>query len=258
MLYSGLSRGTERLVFDGRVPQGEHGRMRMPTQEGNFPFPVKYGYSAVGTVENGPSALKGRTVFALHPHQTRFVIGDAAVVPVPDTVPPKRAVLTANLETALNVLWDGEAKAGQKIAVVGGGLVGLLVAGLAAKPTGAKVTLIEGRHSHGKLRFRSTPFALHRLPAAEPSGLATGTSHTSTSGPISACRRPRTAGGVTGSLPCSPPITSTRLRAESTSRTNASMSRPCTDRPTTSVTQLAGNSGDGMSDGGRTSQIDGA
>ena len=143
MLYSGLSRGTERLVFDGRVPAGEYERMRMPTQEGNFPFPVKYGYSAVGTVNSGPSALKGRTVFALHPHQTRFVISDAAVVPVPDTVPPKRAVLTANLETALNVLWDGEAKAGQKIAVIGGGIVGLLIAALAANPTGAKVTLID-------------------------------------------------------------------------------------------------------------------
>jgi threonine dehydrogenase-like Zn-dependent dehydrogenase len=168
MLYSGLSRGTERLVFDGRVPQGEHGRMRMPTQEGNFPFPVKYGYSAVGTVGNGPSALKGRTVFALHPHQTRFVIGDAAVVPVPDTVPPKRAVLTANLETALNVLWDGEAKAGQKIAVVGGGLVGLLVAGLAAKPTGAKVTLIDKDPARAELAKKmGAGFA---LPDAAPSG----------------------------------------------------------------------------------------
>jgi threonine dehydrogenase-like Zn-dependent dehydrogenase len=168
MLYSGLSRGTERLVFDGRVPQGEHERMRMPTQEGNFPFPVKYGYSAVGTVENGPSALKGRTVFALHPHQTRFVIGDATVVPVPDTVPPKRAVLTANLETALNVLWDGEAKAGQKIAVVGGGLVGLLVAGLAAKPTGAKVTLIDKDPARAELAKKMG--ATFALPDAAPRG----------------------------------------------------------------------------------------
>jgi threonine dehydrogenase-like Zn-dependent dehydrogenase len=143
MLYSGISRGTERLVFEGRVPASEYERMRMPTQEGDFPFPVKYGYAAVGTVEGGASALIGRTVFALHPHQDRFVIAESAVVPVPHVIPPRRAVLAPNLETALNILWDGEAKAGQRIAVVGGGLVGLLVAALAAKPTGAQVTLID-------------------------------------------------------------------------------------------------------------------
>lgn len=151
MLYSGLSRGTERLVFEGRVPTSEYDRMRMPTQEGDFPFPVKYGYAAVGTVENGPSALRNRTIFALHPHQDRFTIAETAVVPVPDSIPPKRAVLTANLETALNVLWDGETKAGQKIAVVGGGLVGLLVAALAVQPFAAEVTLIDKDSSRAEL-----------------------------------------------------------------------------------------------------------
>src|SRR5690606_20712921 len=124
-------------------PAGEYERMRLPTQEGNFPFPVKYGYAAVGTVESGPKALQGRTVFALHPHQDRFRISADAVVAVPDTVPGRRAVLAANLETALNILWDGEATAGQRIAIVGGGLVGLLAAALAVKPFGATVTLID-------------------------------------------------------------------------------------------------------------------
>ena len=168
MLYSGLSRGTERLVFEGRVPASEYQRMRMPTQEGDFPFPVKYGYAAVGAVENGPSALQGRTVFALHPHQDRFVMGEAAVVPVPDTVPPKRAVLAANVETALNVLWDGEAKAGQKIAIIGGGIVGLLVAALAVKPTGAKVTLIDKDPARAALAGKMG--AAFALPAAAPRG----------------------------------------------------------------------------------------
>lgn len=140
----------------------------MPTQEGDFPFPVKYGYAAVGTVENGPSALKGRTVFALHPHQTRFVIAEATVVPVPDTVPARRAVLTANLETALNVLWDGGAKAGQRIAVVGGGLVGLLVAALAVKPTGGKVTLID--KDPGRAALAEKMSAAFALPDAAPRG----------------------------------------------------------------------------------------
>jgi 2-desacetyl-2-hydroxyethyl bacteriochlorophyllide A dehydrogenase len=143
MVYSGISRGTERLVFEGKVPASERERMRMPTQEGEFPFPVKYGYSAVGQVEAGSPAMIGRTVFALHPHQSRFVIPETAAVAIPDSVPARRAVMAANVETALNVLWDGEVKAGQKVAVVGGGIVGLLVAALAFKPFGANVTLID-------------------------------------------------------------------------------------------------------------------
>ena len=142
-LYSGISRGTERLVFQGRIPASEYARMRLATQEGQFPFPVKYGYAAVGRIEGGPDGLAGRTVFALHPHQDRFVLPEAAAVPVPENVPPRRAVLAANLETALNTLGDGEAKAGQRIAIVGGGIVGLLVAALAAQIPGTTVTLID-------------------------------------------------------------------------------------------------------------------
>lgn len=151
MLYSGLSRGTERLVFEGKVPASEYERMRLPTQAGDFPFPVKYGYAAVGRVEAGPAALLGRAVFALHPHQDRFVVPEAAAVPLPDNVPPRRAVLAANLETALNILWDGEARAGQKIAVVGGGLLGLLTAALAASPFGAKVVVIDKEPARARL-----------------------------------------------------------------------------------------------------------
>ena len=111
-LWSALSRGTERLVFEGRVPMTESGRMRAPLQEGDFPYPVKYGYCAVGLVEEGPPALQGRTVFALHPHQDRFVAPVSMLAPVPDGVPPRRAVLAANMETALNALWDSGAGPG--------------------------------------------------------------------------------------------------------------------------------------------------
>jgi 2-desacetyl-2-hydroxyethyl bacteriochlorophyllide A dehydrogenase len=151
MLYSGISRGTERLVFEGRVPASEFARMRMPTQEGEFPFPVKYGYVAVGQVEAGPDNLKGRTVFSLHPHQDRFVVPAEAVTPIPANVPARRAVLAANLETALNILWDGEATPDQRIAVVGGGLVGLLSAALAARLPGTKVTLVDKEASRAAL-----------------------------------------------------------------------------------------------------------
>jgi NADPH:quinone reductase-like Zn-dependent oxidoreductase len=142
-LYSGLSRGTERLVFEGRLPESEWTRMRAPFQRGDFPFPVRYGYAAVGRIEAGPDALIGRTVFALHPHQTRFSIPVDMAVPIPDQIPARRAILAANMETALNALWDSGAAAGNRIAVVGGGLVGLLIVFLAARLPGADVTLID-------------------------------------------------------------------------------------------------------------------
>jgi threonine dehydrogenase-like Zn-dependent dehydrogenase len=133
--FSGLSRGTERLVFGGRVPASEHARMRAPFQAGEFPFPVRYGYAAVGTVEDGPAGLIGREVFALHPHQSRFRLPAEAVIPLPEGVPPARAVLAANMETALNALWDASPSPGSRILVVGAGLLGwLLAALLSARP----------------------------------------------------------------------------------------------------------------------------
>jgi threonine dehydrogenase-like Zn-dependent dehydrogenase len=142
-LWSALSRGTERLVFEGRVSITESERMRAPLQEGDFPYPVKYGYCAVGVVEEGRRELLGRTVFALHPHQERFVAPVYLVAPVPEAVPPRRAVLAANMETALNALWDSGAGPGDRILVVGAGVVGLLVGYLAARLPGAEVTMVD-------------------------------------------------------------------------------------------------------------------
>src|SRR3954462_679399 len=123
-LYSGVSRGTETLVFRGGVPESQFAAMRAPFQDGEFPAPVKYGYLNVGMVEHGPPALLGRTVFCLYPHQTRYVVPVASVTPLPDDVPPKRAVLAGTLETAVNALWDAAPLVGDRIAVVGAGMVG--------------------------------------------------------------------------------------------------------------------------------------
>jgi len=142
-LWSGLSRGTERLVFDGRISMSENERMRVPLQDGNFPFPVKYGYCAVGLVEEGPAELRGCTVFALHPHQDRFVAPVSMLAPVPDGIPARRAILAANMETALNAVWDSGAGPGDRILVVGAGVVGMLVGFLAAALPGAEVTLVD-------------------------------------------------------------------------------------------------------------------
>lgn len=148
-LYSGISRGTERLVFRGDVPVSEFQRMRGPAQEGDFPFPVKYGYCTVGTVTEGD--LAGKTVFALHPHQTSFRLPPHLLTPLPEGVPAERAVLTANMETALNILWDSNAGAGDCIAVVGAGVVGALVGYLAAQLPGSRVTLIDTNQDRASL-----------------------------------------------------------------------------------------------------------
>jgi hypothetical protein len=142
-LHSALSRGTESLVAAGRVPESEYQRMRAPRMGGEFPFPVKYGYANVGQVEVGPSALLGKEVFSLSPHQTVFDFPEGMAVPLPDGVPASRAVLSANMETALNAMWDAEPKDGSKIAVVGAGVLGALVGFLAAKVKGAEVTLVD-------------------------------------------------------------------------------------------------------------------
>jgi NADPH:quinone reductase-like Zn-dependent oxidoreductase len=142
-LFSGISRGTEALVFQGRVPPSEHQRMRAPFQAGEFPAPVKYGYANVGRVEQGPADLLDRTVFVLYPHQNRYVVPSQSVHPVPEQVPAARAVLTANLETAINILWDARPHLGDRIAIVGGGTVGSLVAWLAGRMPGCRVELID-------------------------------------------------------------------------------------------------------------------
>lgn len=142
-LHSGISRGTEALVYEGRVPDSERERMRCPFQAGEFPAPVKYGYINVGIVERGPSHLQGREVFCLYPHQTRYVVPADAVQPLPDGVPAQRAVLAANMQTAVNGLWDAGLGLGDRVAVVGGGTVGCLVAWLAARVPGCHVELVD-------------------------------------------------------------------------------------------------------------------
>jgi threonine dehydrogenase-like Zn-dependent dehydrogenase len=142
-LFSGISRGTESLVFRGRVPEGEWARMRAPFQDGDFPGPVKYGYANVGCVERGPVELQGKSVFVLYPHQTRYVVPASAVHIVPASVPPARAVLAANLETALNGVWDAGAQIGDRVVVIGAGTVGCLVAWLMASIRACDVQLVD-------------------------------------------------------------------------------------------------------------------
>jgi threonine dehydrogenase-like Zn-dependent dehydrogenase len=142
-LRSGISRGTETLVFRGAVPLYHRERMRAPFQEGNFPGPVKYGYLNVGAVEEGPAELRGRTVFCLYPHQTAYVVPARSVSLVPEDVPAARAVLAGTVETAINALWDAAPAVGDRIAVVGAGMVGCCVARLLRRYPAVEVTLVD-------------------------------------------------------------------------------------------------------------------
>jgi len=150
-LASCISRGSERLVLLGDVPTSEFQNMRAPFQQGEFPFPVQYGYQSVGRVETGPDALRGRTVFSLYPHQDVYHLPASAVVLVPEDMPPQRAALAANMETALNAMWDAGAGPGDRITIVGGGVVGLMLTALAAGLPGADVTLVDVRPERASL-----------------------------------------------------------------------------------------------------------
>ncbi|MUN64336.1 dehydrogenase [Kocuria sediminis] len=150
-LRSGISRGTERLVHRGLVPARVHERMRAPFQEGAFPGPVKYGYLSVGVVEQGPERLVGRRVFALHPHQDRYVVPAAEVIPVPDGVPSDRAVLAGPVETAVNALWEAAPRFGDRVAVVGAGMIGACAAALLARFPLARLQLVDPQPSRAGL-----------------------------------------------------------------------------------------------------------
>jgi hypothetical protein len=141
--HGAISRGTETLIFNGRVPESEFQRMRAPFMAGAFPFPVKYGYATVGRVEGGSAELLGRAVFTLHPHQTVFDVPADAALPLPGNVPPQRAVLAANMETALNAVWDVEPGQFRRIAVVGAGVLGALAGVLFSRLMSADVTLVD-------------------------------------------------------------------------------------------------------------------
>jgi len=140
---SGISRGSETLVFRGGVPPDQRARMRAPFQEGDFPGPVKYGYLNVGVVEGGPPDLRGRTVFCLYPHQTAYVVPAGAVSIVPEDIPPARAVLAGTVETAVNALWDAAPLVGDRVAVVGAGMLGCCVARLLHRFPAVRVTLVD-------------------------------------------------------------------------------------------------------------------
>jgi threonine dehydrogenase-like Zn-dependent dehydrogenase len=158
--FSGISRGTEALVFGGHVPTSEYSRMRAPFQAGEFPGPLKYGYSSAGVVENGDPEWRGRRVFALYPHQTHYVIAADAVHTLPDDVPTSRAVLAANMETAVNGCWDANPQRSDRVTVIGAGTVGCLVAWVIRKTVDCELELVDTNPGRARIATQlDLPFA---------------------------------------------------------------------------------------------------
>jgi 2-desacetyl-2-hydroxyethyl bacteriochlorophyllide A dehydrogenase len=176
--WSGISRGTESLVFRGGVPEGQRETMRAPHQEGDFPGPVKYGYLNVGVVAAGPAELLGRSVFCLYPHQTRYVVPAASVLVVPDGVPARRAVLAGTVETAVNAIWDSAPLPGDRVAVVGAGMVGAGIARLLAGIVGVQVTLVDTNSARHRLADHMGVGFAHPTEAPRDLDLALHTSGT--------------------------------------------------------------------------------
>lgn len=127
-LFTAISPGTEYLVYSGGVPKKLYVEMRCPYMGGDFSFPIKYGYSLVGQVLDGPTSLKGKLIHTLHPHQDYARISAEDVYVIPDGISPQRATLASNMETALNAIWDSGVNIGDKVLIVGFGIIGSLIA----------------------------------------------------------------------------------------------------------------------------------
>ncbi len=242
-LRSGVSRGTETLVFRGGVPP------RAPFQEGEFPGPVKYGYLSVGAVEQGPQALRGRTVFCLYPHQTAYVVPAGAVTVVPDDVPPARAVLAGTVETAVNALWDAAPLIGDRVAVVGAGMVGCCVARLLARFPALEVTLVDvddvpragrGRarrrlRAAGGRRRRVRPGRAHERDLGRAPALARPARARGHGARAELVRRRRGAALARRRVPRGPPRGSARARSGRCRRRGARAARRPTGSPSRST-----------------------
>lgn len=142
-LYSLIATGTERLVAKGLVPQELYDHMAVPYMEGEFSFPIKYGYSLVGRVVTENHPLSGRIVHLLHPHQDRCIVSDHDVFAVPEGVPAKRATLASNLESALNGIWDAEVSIGDRVFISGFGMIGSLLARLLSMMPSVEVVVMD-------------------------------------------------------------------------------------------------------------------
>lgn len=142
---SAVSHGTEMLVFRGQIPEGLE--LDLPTLRGSFDFPIKYGYASAGrVVEAGADVRRlkpGDPVFVHHPHQSTYVVPEAMPVRLPDGLDPTLGVFLANVETAANVVIDAAPRLGERVAVFGQGVIGLLITQLLRRTGPGQIIVVE-------------------------------------------------------------------------------------------------------------------
>ncbi len=151
---SAVSPGTELLLYRGEAPTNLAADPTIDALAGDLSFPLSYGYAAVGEVtavgDEVDDRWRNRTVFAFHPHDSHFLANPADLIPVSD-LQPGTAALLPNLETAVNFLMDGQPMVGERVAVFGQGVVGLLTTALLAKHPLAELIAVEPRASRRRL-----------------------------------------------------------------------------------------------------------
>ena len=150
-LFSGISYGTEKLVYSGKVPKSQRNLMKCPYQEGDFGNDIKYGYINVGKVVDGDKSYLGNNIFSLYPHQDFYKIPSNEALIIPNKIPLSRCLLIPNLETAINAVWDTLPSAGDRILVIGAGIVGLLTAYLINKIPGVNLFIVDKDPSKRKI-----------------------------------------------------------------------------------------------------------
>ena len=130
-LYTGISHGTEMLVYRGEVAPGLELDPSLKTFKGCFGFPIKYGYSNVGRIIELGSRVsglrKGDIVFAHNPHETIYTISENQAMKLPEAVLPSWGIFIASVETAINCVWDANIHLGESVVIFGQGIIGLLI-----------------------------------------------------------------------------------------------------------------------------------
>ena len=145
-LVSAVSSGTEMLLYRGQMPPEMRVDESIPALDGAFQYPIKYGYAAVGRVEEKGTGVQDveveDLVFCFRPHESAFVCGETDLIKVRNGVEPEDAVFLPTMETAVNLVMDGQPLIGEQVAVFGQGVVGLLVTALLSMtPLSSLVTI---------------------------------------------------------------------------------------------------------------------
>lgn len=147
--YSAVSAGTELLLYRGQMPGSMSLDATLSSLQQSSGYPLQYGYACVGEVQQTGRDVdpdwQGRQVFSFQPHASHFLATTDQLIAVPDDLSAQAAVFLPNMETAVNLVQDGQPLIGERVVVLGQGIVGLLLSGLLARFPLADLAAVEGQ-----------------------------------------------------------------------------------------------------------------